>query len=74
MQQMGADLQAKKINYNNSPMLKWCLTNTGVQTDRNGNIVPIKAQAAKQRIDGTASLLDSYVGLYEHYTEFLNAL
>lgn len=74
MQKMGADLQAKKINYNNSPILKWCLTNTGVQTDRNGNIVPIKAQAAKQRIDGTASLLDSYVGLYEHYTEFLNAL
>lgn len=74
MQQMGADLQAKKINYNNSPILKWCLTNTGIQTDRNGNIVPIKAQAAKQRIDGTASMLDSYVGLMEHYSEFLNAL
>ena len=74
MQMMGADLQAKKINYNNSPILKWCLTNTGVQTDRNGNIVPIKAQAAKQRIDGTASMLDSYVGLYEHYTEFINAI
>lgn len=74
MQKMGADLQAKKINYNNSPILKWCLTNTGVQTDRNGNIVPIKAQAAKQRIDGTASMLDSYVGLYEHYTEFINAI
>ncbi|HZK45621.1 MAG TPA: terminase large subunit [Clostridia bacterium] len=74
MQQMGADLQAKKINYNNSPILKWCLTNTGIQTDRNGNIVPIKAQAAKQRIDGTASMLDAYVGLYEHYNEFLSAL
>ena len=74
MQMMGADLQAKKINYNNSPILKWCLTNTGIQTDRNGNIVPIKAQAAKQRIDGTASMLDSYVGLYEHYTEFINAI
>jgi phage terminase large subunit-like protein len=49
------------------------LTNTGIQTDRNGNIVPVKAQAAKQRIDGAASLLDSYVGLYEHFTEFLNA-
>jgi phage terminase large subunit-like protein len=71
---MGADLQAKKINYNNSQILKWCLTNTGVETDRNGNIVPIKAQAAKQRIDGAASLLDAYVGLYEHFTEFANAL
>ncbi len=74
MQMMGADLQAKKINYNNHPILKWCLTNTGIQTDRNGNIVPIKSQSAKQRIDGAASLLDAYVGLYEHYNEFLNAL
>lgn len=74
MQQLGADLQAKKINYNNNPILKWCLTNTGVQTDRNGNIVPIKSQSAKQRIDGTASLLDAYVGLTDHYTEFVNAL
>lgn len=74
MQQMGADLQAKKINYNNSPILKWCLTNTGIETDRNGNIVPVKNQAAKMRIDGTASMLDSYVGLFEHYEEFLRAL
>lgn len=74
MQMLGADLQAKKINFNNSPILKWCLTNTGIQTDRNGNIVPIKNQAAKMRIDGTASLLNAYVGLYEHYNEFLNAL
>lgn len=73
MQQMGADLQAKRINYNNHPILKWCLTNTGILTDRNGNIVPIKAQGAKQRIDGAVSLLDAYVGLMEHYGEFLNA-
>ena len=74
MQMMGADLQAKKINYNNNPILKWCLTNTGIQMDRNGNIVPIKSQGAKQRIDGTASMLDSYVGLYEHFNEFKNAI
>lgn len=74
MQQMGADLQSKKINYNNSPMLKWCLTNTGIETDRNGNIVPVKNQAAKQRIDGMASMLDSYVGLMDHQEEFIRAL
>lgn len=74
MQMMGADLQAKKINYNNSPILKWCLTNTGVQTDRNGNIVPIKNQAAKMRIDGMASMLDAYTGLFEHFEEFIRAL
>ena len=74
MQNLGSELRAKKINYNNHPMLKWCLTNTGVETDRNGNIVPVKNQSAKMRIDGMASLLDSYVGLYDHYEEFLRAL
>lgn len=74
MQMMGADLQAHRVNYNNNPILKWCLTNTGVQTDRNGNIVPIKNQSPKQRIDGTAAMLDCYVGLYEHLGEFTGAI
>jgi phage terminase large subunit-like protein len=74
MQMLGADLQAHRVIYNNNPVLKWCLTNTGVQTDRNGNIVPIKNQSPKQRIDGTAALLDSYVGLYEHLGEFTSAI
>jgi len=74
MQKMGADLQAKQINYNNNPLLKWCLTNTAIKTDVNGNIQPVKAQSAKYRIDGTASLLDAYVGLTEHYQEYLNTL
>ncbi len=74
MQMLGVDLQAHKVIYNNNPVLKWCLTNTGVQTDRNGNIVPIKNQSPKQRIDGTAALLDCYVGLYEHYTEYTSAI
>src|SRR5699024_6005782 len=69
MQHMGADLKSKKINYNNHPILKWCLTNTGIETDRNGNIVPVKAQTAKMRIDGMASMLDAYVGLLDHYEE-----
>jgi phage terminase large subunit-like protein len=74
MQMLGADLQARKVVYQNNPILKWCLTNTGVQTDRNGNIVPIKNQSPRQRIDGAAALLDCYVGLYEHYNEFTNAI
>lgn len=74
MQQMGADLQAKKINYGANPITTWCLTNTGIQTDRNGNIVPIKAQGARARIDAAMSMLDAYVGLMERYTEFTNAL
>ena len=33
----------------------------------------MKNQAAKMRIDGTASMLDAYVGLFEHHDEFLGA-
>ncbi len=72
MHKLGADLREKKINYGNNPMLKWCICNTGIVEDRNGNIVPVKAQAAKYRIDGLASLLDAYVGLCDHYQEFLD--
>ncbi len=74
MQQMGLDLQAKKINYNNNPILKWNLTNTAIETDRNGNIVPIKNQGHKMKIDGMSSMLNAYVGLMDHYEEFKRAL
>ena len=70
MERLGADLASKKINYNNNPMLKWCISNTGITEDRNGNILPIKSNQPKQRIDGMASLLISYVGLMDHYEEF----
>lgn len=74
MQHLGADLEAKKINYDNNPILKWCMTNVQCVEDRNGNIVPTKANGAKQRIDGFASLLDAYVVLHERYNEYINAL
>ncbi len=74
MQNLGADLKKHKVNYNNHPILKWCLTNTGVETDRNGNIVPVKNQSAKRRIDGVASLLDAYVGLFDNYESFLRVM
>lgn len=74
MQQLGQDLAAKKVNYNANPLLLWCITNTGVKTDVNGNIQPIKATNPKYRIDGLASLLDAYVGLLDHYNEYLEAI
>ena len=38
------------------------------------HIVPVKNQSPRQRIDGTAALLDCYVGLYEHYNEYTGAI
>lgn len=74
MQTLGQDLKAKRVNYNNNPLLKWCLTNTGLEEDRNGNLMPKKANNPKYRIDGTASLLDAYTGLTQHYQEYLNTI
>ena len=68
MKALGADLDKKIINYNNNPILKWCLSNTSVDVDKNDNIQPIKTSNQRKRIDGLASLLDAYVQ-YERIKE-----
>lgn len=70
MKEMGADLGAKRINYNNNPILKWCLTNTSVKTDDNDNIRPIKGKNQRQRIDGAVSLLIAYTVLFNNYSDY----
>lgn len=70
MKELGADLQAKLINYNNNPILKWCLTNTAVKRDDNDNIRPIKGQSQRQRIDGAVSLLIAYTVLFNHMDDY----
>lgn len=72
MKILSADLESKKINYNNNPILKWCLTNTQIEIDKNDNIRPVKGRNAKQRIDGAVSLIDAYVVYQRHYDDFLN--
>lgn len=68
MKALGADLDKKIINYNNNPILKWCLSNTAIDIDKNDNIQPIKTSNQRKRIDGLASLLDAYVQ-YERVKE-----
>lgn len=74
MKEMGADLCAKKINYGNNPVLKWCLTNTNVKRDENDNIRPIKGKNSRQRIDGAVSLLIAYTVLFNNYQDYLNII
>ena len=61
MKDLEAEFEAHHIVYNNHPIDKWCLANTYVKTDINGNIQPDKGQSATKRIDGTAATLDAYV-------------
>lgn len=61
MKDLAAEYQAHRVVYNNNPIMKWCLANTYVKSDINGNIQPAKGQSATKRIDGLAAQLDAYV-------------
>ena len=74
MKQLEADLIEKKVNYNNNPVLKWCLTNTAVKRDENDNIRPVKGKQQRARIDGSVSLLIAYCILAEKYTDYMNLM
>ena len=68
MKELGAMLADHMVNYNNSPILKWCLSNTGVKTTGSLDVItPVKIQQ-KRRIDGLVSLLNAYV-IYVKYRE-----
>ena len=73
MKEMGAALEDKRINYNNNPMLRWCLTNTAKKSmNKDGieSIQPVKIQAHR-RIDGTVSLLNAWVVYLKQYDEYI---
>ena len=74
MKSLGADLESKRIIYNNHPILKWNLTNVAIDVDKNDNIQPVKTSNAKKRIDGFASLLDAYVALERHLEDYMNII
>jgi phage terminase large subunit-like protein len=74
MKLLKADLEVKKIVYNNNPIDKWCLSNTAVEIDKNLNIQPTKTKNQRRRIDGTAALLNAYVVLMEKKTDYLNMI
>lgn len=74
LRSLGADLDAKRINYNNNPITKWCLSNVSVMEDRNANLLPCKTSNQRRRIDGFAAMLDAYVVLERHQEEYLNMI
>ncbi|MDR1001686.1 MAG: terminase large subunit [Oscillospiraceae bacterium] len=70
MKEMGAALSDNKVNYNNNPMLLWCLCNTAVKKTGLNNIQPIKI-TDKRRIDGAVSLLNAWVVYVHDYEQFM---
>ena len=74
MKQLEADLTDKLINYNDNPILKWCLCNTAVKRDDNDNIRPVKGQQQRARIDGAVSLIIANTVLYERYNDYMSLM
>ena len=72
MKQLEADLIEKKVNYNNNPILKWCLCNTSIKRDDNDNIRPVKGKNQRNRIDGAVSLIIAYCVLFEKMSDYLS--
>jgi len=70
MKELKADLAAKKIIYNNNPLMKWCMANVNVDSDKNGNIQPHKGRNQRARIDGFAALLNAYTIYQKHMEEY----
>lgn len=70
MRELGAALQDKLVNYNNNPVLKWCLSNTGKKEQGLNNIMPVKI-SEKRRIDGMVSLLNAWVVYVRDYEDYM---
>lgn len=61
------------VIYQNNPMLRWCLLNTGKKsTNKDGieSIQPVKVSETR-RIDGMVSLLNAWVSYSNHYDEYI---
>jgi phage terminase large subunit-like protein len=74
MKILEADLKNNLVNYNNNPILKWCLANTQAKVDLNGNIQPSKLNSKYKRIDGTVALIIAYVVLNRYKNDYENMI
>ena len=73
MKEMGAAFHEHIVNYNNNPVLRWCLTNTAAKSlNKDGieSIQPVKMQQ-NMRIDGMVSLLNAWVAYVKHFDEYM---
>ena len=73
MKEMGAAFSDHLVNYNNNPILRWCLGNTAqkaLNKDGIETIQPVKIQQ-NRRIDGMVSLLNAWVGYVKHFDEYM---
>ena len=76
MKELEGMFEEKRIVYNDHPMLRWCLANTGKKSlNKDGieSIQPVKVNT-NRRIDGTVSLLNAYTCFKNHEEEYLSLI
>lgn len=64
-----ADLKAHRVNYNDNPVDKWCLKNSGLKVDDRGQALIVKQEPCK-RIDGAVTLANLYEMYRRYRTDF----
>lgn len=70
MKQLEADIRNHALNYDNNPIIKWCLANTQAKVDVNGNIQPSKLNSRLKRIDGTVATIIAYATLSRYKLDY----
>lgn len=72
MRVVESDLKAKRLNYNDNEIDRWCLKNTSFKTNNLGMIMPVKLQGqSKNRIDGTIATIICYAVLSRFKSEYI---
>lgn len=76
MKLCGADFQSGLVVYDNNPVDRWCIGNTGIKIDDLGRIRPIKIQDKQyaRRIDGAVTMIICYAIYNRYRTDYLEAV
>lgn len=69
MKLVEAELKARRINYNQNPVDRWCFENAGIQVDNHQLCLCVKIDMHK-KIDGTVTLIMLYEMWRRYRTEF----
>ena len=68
-----AELKARRINYNDNPVDKWCFQNACLEMNNKRQALVVKSDDRK-KIDGTVTLVSLYEVYKRHRSEYMKAV
>ncbi len=60
MRSLSADIKDGNVVYQDNPITRWCLKNTGIKSNNMNQIMPIKVHGTGNRIDGAVAMMIAY--------------